>query len=354
MKDENYLKGRGSQINTHNRFQNQQLVREHWEGIDEVDDSDIRTEFIEVFPKTILNKVDSQDIGAVYSMNPYQGCEHGCIYCYARNSHEYWGYSAGLDFERKILVKKNAPLLLEQTFSKKNYEPFPIMFSGNTDCYQPAERKLEITRKMLEVCLKYKHPVSMITKNSLILRDLDIITELSKLNLINVSISLTTLDEELRRIMEPRTASAAKKLETIRILSSNGIPVNVMMAPVIPALNSSEIPDVAKKVAEAGALSVNYTIVRLNGQIAMLFTDWVKKNFPDRAEKVLNQISECHGGQLNDSRPGIRMKGEGVISKQIKDLFKIARKHYFKNKKFPELNLDLFDRTAGENQMKLF
>lgn len=354
MNDEKYLKGRGSQINTHNRFLTQRVVREHWEGIDEVEDSDIKTEIIEVFPKTIINKVESLDIGAVYSMNPYQGCEHGCIYCYARNSHEYWGYSAGLDFERKILVKKNAPELLEQTFKKKNYEPCPIMFSGNTDCYQPVERKLEITRKMLEVCLKYKHPVSMITKNSLILRDLDIISEMAKLGIIHVSISLTTLNEDLRRAMEPRTASATKKLETIRILSTNGVPVNVMMAPVIPALNSSEIPEVAKKVAEAGAIAINYTMVRLNGQLPDLFTDWVKKNFPDRAEKVLNQIKECHGGQLNDSRPGIRMRGEGVISKQINDLFRIARQQYFANKKFPKLKMDLFDRNAGDKQMRLF
>ncbi|MFZ5553831.1 MAG: PA0069 family radical SAM protein, partial [Bacteroidota bacterium] len=275
MADEDYIKGRGSQINTHNRFLSQKLVKEHWEGIDENDSGESKTEFIPVFPKSIINKVESPDIAGAYSMNPYQGCEHGCIYCYARPTHEYWGYSAGLDFEQKILVKKNAPQLLKETFSKKNYTPAPIMFSGNTDCYQPVERKLQITRKMLEVCLHYKHPVSMITKNALILRDLDILSEMAKMNLVHVSISLTTLDDSLRRIMEPRTAAAAKKLEVIRELSSNGIPVNVMMAPIIPALNSSEIPTVGEKVSEAGALAFNYTMVRLNGEIATLFTDWV-------------------------------------------------------------------------------
>ena len=184
-----------------------------------------RTQYLEIFPKTILNKVTSTDIGMAYSMNPYQGCEHGCIYCYARNTHEYWGYSAGLDFERKILFKRNAPQLLEAKLNSKNWQPENIMFSGNTDCYQPIEKKLEITREMIKVLLKYKHPVSFITKNKLILRDLDLLKELAKLNLVHVSISITSLNEETRRILEPRTASIKKRLETVKILSDNGIPV---------------------------------------------------------------------------------------------------------------------------------
>jgi DNA repair photolyase len=270
-----------------------------------------RTQYLEIFPKTILNKVTSTDIGMAYSMNPYQGCEHGCIYCYARNTHEYWGYSAGLDFERKILFKRNAAQLLEAKLNSKNWKPENIMFSGNTDCYQPIEKKLEITREMIKVLLKYKHPVSFITKNKLILRDLDLLKELAKLNLVHVSISITSLSEETRRILEPRTASIKKRLETVKILSDNGIPVNVMMAPIIPAINNHEIFEMVKTVSELGAVSMGYTIVRLNGRIGEIFTDWVHKALPDRAEKILHQIEDIHSGTLNSSEFGKRMRGEG-------------------------------------------
>ncbi len=286
-------------------------------------------------------------------MNPYQGCEHGCIYCYARNTHEYWGYSAGLDFERKILYKKNAAQLLENKLKSKNWVAQNIMLSGNTDCYHPIEKKLEITRKILEVFLKHQHPVSIITKNALILRDLDILTELSKLNLLHVSISITSLKEDTRRILEPRTASIPKRLKTVETLAQNGIPVNVMMAPIIPAINSHEIFNLVKKVSELGAVSAAYTMVRLNGAIGNLFKDWVLKTFPDRAKKILHQIESCHGGQLNDSRFGTRMRGDGNIADQVAMQFRLAKKKYLAHTTLPPFDYTLYGQLKNP-QLKLF
>lgn len=350
-------KGRGAQLNTHNRFLEQEHETrddflEYCEKEGELADKD-KTIYLEVFPKTIVNKVKSPDVGMAFSMNPYQGCEHGCIYCYARNSHEFWGYSAGLDFERRILVKKDAPKLLEALLKKKSWKARTIVMSGNTDCYQPAERRFEITRQCLEVFLKYKHPVSIITKNALILRDLDLLKALAKDNLISVNMSITSLSEETRRILEPRTTTSKKRLETVKTLSENGIPVNVMIAPIIPSINSHEILPLAKMVSEYGALSIAHTIVRLNGAIGEVFSDWIKKAMPDRAEKVLHQIENCHGGALNDSRYGKRMSGEGKIAEQIHSLTKLARLKYFKGKKMPRLNTSLYE-THKERQLKLF
>ncbi len=354
MKNEEFIKGRGAQMNAHNKFDRYHFVQEHWEGIDEEDTSlQEKTEYIEVFPKTIINKVESEDLRFGYSMNPYQGCEHGCLYCYARNTHNYWGYSSGTEFEQKILVKKNAPQLLEEAFRQKNWVPEPIMFSGNTDCYQPAERKFGITRQMLEICLKYRNPVSMITKNSLIERDIDILEELNKLDLVNVSITLTSLDENLRRLLEPRTASAQRKLKTIEVLAAKGISVNVMMAPIIPGLNSHEIFSLAKEVSARGASAINYTIVRLNGTIGEVFLDWIRKTFPDRADKVIHQIEECHGGKLNDSRWGIRMSGEGKTAEMVAQMIQVAREKFFKDRSMKKLNCDLFVRNK-KGQLPLF
>ena len=232
--------------------------------------------------------------------------------------------------------------MLETKLKSKNWEPFPISFSGNTDCYQPIEKKLEITRKCLQVMLKWKHPTGIITKNALILRDLDILKKLAAHNLIRVNISITSLQESTRRLLEPRTASIKKRLETVKVLSENGIPVNVMMAPIIPSLNSHEILPLVKKVSELGALSVGHTIVRLNGAIAEIFSDWARKTMPGRAEKILHQISECHGGNLNDSQYGRRMKGEGKIAEQIHETFHVARNKYLKGKSLPALDTSLF------------
>ena len=276
-----YLKGRGAQRNTANKFlkhshetRNDFLEYCNTTGEDAFNNT---TTYIPVYPKTIVNKVTSPDVGMQYSMNPYQGCEHGCIYCYARNTHEYSGYSAGLDFESKILIKRNAASLLEKKLKSKNWEACPIVLSGNTDCYQPAEKQYKITRSCLEVFLKYRHPLGIITKNALLLRDLELLKALNKDGLVAVNISVTSLSEDTRRILEPRTATIKKRLETIRILSENNIPVNAMLAPVIPGINSHEILPLAKAVSDAGALSFALMIVRLNGSIGHIFTDWIKK-----------------------------------------------------------------------------
>jgi len=347
------IKGRGSQINTKNKFLQQEYVTEHFEGLDEPFITDSKTEYLDEFPKKIVNAVNSPDLRFKYSMNPYQGCEHGCIYCYARNTHQYWGYSAGLDFERKIIVKRNAPDLLEQFLINYKGVPEPIVLSGNTDCYQPIERKLKITRKMLEHLLKFKYPVSMITKNRLIIRDIDILQELAALELVNVSISITSLDKELQQKLEPRTATAANRLHAVNALSTAGIPVNVMVAPVIPGLNSHEIPKIIKAAADNGASSAAYTIVRLNGVINQLFKDWIIKAYPNRARKVLNQIAECHSGKLNDSRWGKRMKGDGTTAAIISDMFHIASKKYFRNRVLKPLNTSLFSKS-NSGQLDLF
>ena len=357
MFNKSSVKGRGAQQNVHNRFfelshERRDDFLEYCEREGEVAEHN-KTLYLEVFPKTIVNKVKSPDVGMLYSMNPYQGCEHGCIYCYARNSHEYWGYSAGLDFERRILVKKDSAKLLETLLKKKSWKAHPIVLSGNTDCYQPAEKQFELTKQCLEVFLKLKHPVSIITKNALILRDLEILKALSEDQLISVNVSITSLSEKTRRILEPRTATIKRRLQTVETLSKNGIPVNVMIAPIIPSINSHEILPLAKAASDAGALSIAHTLVRLNGAIGEIFTDWIKKKMPDRADKVLHQIESCHNGKLNDSRYKTRMRGEGKIAEQISDLMKLARLKYFKNKRMPSLNVDLHEAYKS-GQMKLF
>lgn len=275
-----YFKGRGSQIKTGNRFIKRELVSLHIEGLDEPLQESPLTQIFHENPKKIVNKVDSPDLGMMYSMNPYQGCEHGCIYCYARNTHEYYGFSAGLDFESKIIVKKNAARLLKQQLLQNNWNAVPIMLSGNTDCYQPQEKRFEITRQMLKVMVQYRHPVGIISKNSLVLRDLDLLKDLAADNLVHVMISITTLNEDLRRVMEPRTASSIKRLKTIEELSLAGVPVGIMNAPIIPGLNHHEMPQIIKAAAEHGALTAGMTIVRLNGSVGPIFEDWLRKNFP--------------------------------------------------------------------------
>lgn len=357
MTTNNYIKGRGAQENTPNKFlAHIYETREDFLEFCRLEGEDVdnnRTQYLPIFPKTIVNKVASPDVAMMYSMNPYQGCEHGCIYCYARNTHEFWGYSAGLDFERTILIKKDAPLLLEEKIRSKHWKAETIVLSGNTDCYQPAEQKFKITRACLEVFLKYKHPVGIITKNALILRDLDLLSELNKEGLIGVSVSVTSLSEDTRRILEPRTVSIKKRLETIRMLSDHKIPVNAMLAPIIPGINSHEVLNLAKTVSEHGAISFAFTLVRLNGAIGQLFTDWIKKTMPNKAEKVLHQIAACHNGSLNDSRFGIRSRGEGHIATQIHDLARLAKQLYFKDKAFPKLNKELH-APYKDGQLRLF
>lgn len=356
-KQENFIKGRGAQANVDNKFS-----AHSYETVDDFlnycaaegeEAFSSKTTFIDTFPKTIVNKVTSPDVRMDYSLNPYQGCEHGCVYCYARNSHEYWGYSAGLDFEQKILVKKNAVQLLEKKLQSKNWKVAPVVLSGNTDCYQPIEKKLEITRELLKVFLKHKHPVGIITKNALVQRDIDILSELAKDDLVRVNLSITSLEEETRRLLEPRTASIKKRLETIEKLTKAGIPVHVMMAPIIPGINSHEILPLVKEIAERGALGVGYTMVRLNGAIAGIFENWIRKAMPDRADKVLHLIESCHEGNLNDSVYVRRMRGSGNIAEQVEQQFVIARKRYLSGRKFPEMNCSLFEQHRP-GQLSLF
>lgn len=353
MEESEYLKGRGAQYNPANPFSKSRYVTEHLEGLDEPFLQNSKTEYFRESPKKIINKVTSPDLGLSYSMNPYQGCEHGCIYCYARNTHAYWGYGAGLDFERKIIIKHNAPEVLATQLENPNWQVMPLMLSGNTDCYQPIEQKMQLTRRMLQVLLQYRHPVSIITKNALILRDLDLLTQLDKLNLLHVNISLTTLNEELRSRLEPRTAAAAKRLAVIKQLAEAGISVNVMLAPIIPGLNDHEIPELMRRAAENGACSAAYNIVRLNGAVGEIFRDWIEKNYPDRAEKVLHQIAACHGGKINDSEFGRRMIGEGQWAATIGNLFRIAKQKYLKDQCMKPYNFDLFCPKAGK-QIGLF
>jgi DNA repair photolyase len=346
---DDYFKGRGAQIKTENKFLKAQYVAEHVEGLDEPLLTAPTTQIFYENAKKIVNKIESPDLNGMYSINPYQGCEHGCIYCYARNTHEYWGFSAGLDFESKIIVKQNAPSLLEKFLIHPDWHATPIMVSGNTDCYQPLERKLEITRQLLMIFAKYRHPVGIISKNSLVTRDIDILTDLAKDNLIQIHISITTLNEDLRRVMEPRTASAKKRLMTVETLSKAGIPVGIMNAPIIPGLNHHEIPAVLKAAADHGAQSVGMTMVRLNGSIGKIFEDWLRKNFPDRFEKVWHQISEVHGGHVNDSTFGRRMTGEGNYAEAVHQLFRSAKKKYFAGRSMPPLDLTKFRKGGNLN-----
>ena len=346
MPTEGYIFGRGAQFNTDNKFQQAHYALEHDEGIDELPPVPNR-QLIREFPRTIVSQSNSPDIRIMYSINPYQGCEHGCVYCYARNAHEYWGFSAGLDFESKIVVKPDAPKLLEQHFQKRTWQAEAIALSGNTDCYQPVERELQITRQLLQVFLKYGNPVGIITKNALIERDLDILSALAADRLVHIYFSINSLDEDLRRRMEPRTASAAKRLAAMEKLSAAGVPCGVMVAPMIPGLNDHEIPQIIRRAAEAGAVSAGYTVVRLNGAIGPLFHDWIHRAYPDRATKVWKQIQSMHGGRVNDSEWGRRMSGDGPVAENIRQLFRVSRDKYLGDREMPPYDLTKFRRNGS-------
>lgn len=352
------LKGRGSHYNVPNRFEQvyidpgSYLDNEYFDLNDE-HERKVETQFFTDKTKTILAKNDSPDIAAGYSINPYRGCEHGCIYCYARPTHEYLGFSPGLDFESKIMVKHDAHLLLKEEFSKKNWKPQVIFFSGNTDCYQPAEKHFQITRKCLEVFNDFRNPVAIITKNALIQRDIDILKELSRHHLVRVIISVTTLKKELQRKMEPRTSSPELRLKTIERLSENGISTGVNVAPVIPALTDEEIPSILKAAAERGARYAGRVVVRLPFSVKELFSEWVKREFPDRANKILNRITEMHGGKLYNSQWSTRMTGEGQYADTIKKIFDAACNKLDLNKDKYKLTTEHF-RRYKEDQFELF
>ncbi len=350
--EENYLKGRGAQINPRNRFLKNEKIKDQIESIDDWTEPNPKTVYIEDHAKGIVNKVESPDVGMMYSMNPYQGCEHGCIYCYARNSFEYWGWSAGIDFETKIVIKKNAPDLLRKFLMNPKWEPVPISLSGNTDCYQPAEKKFKLTRQLLEVCNQFNQPVGIITKNAGILRDKDLLQDMAKRNLVSVLVSITSFEEDLRRVMEPRTTTGKQRLKVIEELSKEGVRMGVMLGPMIPGLNDHEMQRIMKAASEAGAVFSAYTFIRLNGAIKLLFHDWIYKNFPDRADKVWHLIENAHDGKVNDSRYGIRMRGEGPIADLVRQQFRKYNKIYGLNAERWNLDSNQF-RRPGE-QGKLF
>lgn len=351
MNSGDYKKGRGAQFNTSNRFLKTAQVREHVEAIDDWVEEDVKTQFLDIYPKSIVNKVDSPDVGMFYSMNPYQGCEHGCIYCFARNSFEYWGYSAGLDFESKILVKKNAAGLLRKFLMDPKWTCVPIGLSGNTDCYQPAERKFKITRSLLEVCLEFNQPLAIITKNSGILRDIDLLKKMADRKLVSVLLSITSLQQDLRLAMEPRATTAAQRIKTIEQLSKAGVKMGVMLGPMIPGLNDHEMPEILRLAKNAGASFSAYTFIRLNGAIKFLFHDWLYKNYPDRADKVWHLIEQSHNGKVNDSRWGTRMRGEGNVAQMINDQYHLYTRLYGLDDERMDLDCTQFCRPGQQTSL---
>jgi DNA repair photolyase len=346
------LKGRGAQVNPQNRFESTNASTKIIDCQYEEGENIYKTKAIETEAKTIVNKVPSSDVPLEYSMNAYQGCEHGCVYCYARNTHSYWGYSSGLDFESKIIVKTNAPALLKKQLQSKKWKASPIMMSGNTDCYQPLESHYKITRQMLQILLDYKHPVGLISKNSLMLRDLDIINEMAKDNLISVAVSINTLDDTLRQNLEPRASSVKSRLKLIETLVKEGISVTALAAPIIPGLNDNEIMPLVKKLCDLGVSNIGHIVVRLNGDIPEIFEEWLLRCYPNKSQKVLSQIKSLHGGQLNDSRLGKRMKGEGNIAEIIHQQFALAKRKYLIPNQF-KYNTQLYEKYKRP-QLSLF
>ena len=338
--------GRGAISNPPNRFEKIELTWEEESG-------SVPTEYYLDTTKSILSENDSPDVNFRFSVNPYRGCEHGCIYCYARPTHEYLGFSAGIDFESRIMVKKNAPHLLEKAFQSRSWRAQTVALSGATDPYQPAERQLELTRRCLELFLEYRNPVQIITKNSLITRDADILRDLARKRLVFVHFSITSLDAKLVRIMEPRAAAPARRLEALETLALEGIPVGVNTAPIIPGLNDEEIPAVLGECASRGARSAAYILLRLPGAVEPLFSQWLEKNLPLRAAKIMGQLPQVRSGKLSDSRFGSRMSGEGPMAESIRDLFQMTCQKLHLNEKPILLSTDQFRRPL-RGQLGLF
>jgi DNA repair photolyase len=325
------IKGRGAVSNAGGRYERHasEAIDDGWaRTADEIDPPPLDTVLIKETSRSIIATNDSPDIGFDKSINPYRGCEHGCIYCYARPAHAYAGLSPGLDFETKIFFKPDAARLLEAAFAKKSYVPTSIALGSNTDPYQPSERKLQITRSLLQVFLKWNHPLSIVTKNALILRDLDLLQPLAERNLVNVAISVTTLDRDLARTMEPRASTPGKRIDAIRALSAAGVPVTVMTAPMIPALNDHELESILETAAEAGAKNAAMVFVRLPREIADLFQEWLAANAPDRAERVMSLIRQSRGGAAYESSWGVRMTGTGPYAQALQQRFDIARRKF--------------------------
>ncbi|MEY2438981.1 MAG: hypothetical protein QOI34_366 [Verrucomicrobiota bacterium] len=323
------IQGRGASWSPANRFEKLHVDLGDIDVVQEEHDADERpqrqTQFFRDATKTIIARNQSPDVGFETSVNPYRGCEHGCIYCFARPTHEYLGFSAGLDFESKIMVKTDAADLLEAELSSPKWKPQVLVMSGVTDPYQPVERKLRITRGCLEVLTKFRNPVAIITKNRLVTRDIDLLGELASHHASAVNVSVTSLDPNVQRVLEPRTSSPQARLEAVSMLRAAGIPVGVMVAPVIPGLTDHEVPKILEACAQAGAGFAGYTIVRLPWAIAPLFEHWLDEHFPEKKQKILQRIRDIRGGtKLNDARWGSRISGEGIYAEQIRSMFEVA------------------------------
>jgi DNA repair photolyase len=322
------IHGRGASWSPANRFEKLHVDLTDVDVVDVDPDESERprraTQFFRDGTKTIITRNNSPDVGFETSLNPYRGCEHGCIYCYARPTHEYLGFSAGLDFESKIIVKTGAPELLRAELESARWKPQVLVMSGVTDPYQPVEKQLRVTRGCLEVLAKFRNPVAIITKNRLVTRDVDLLRELAACNAVAVNISVTSLDPNLQRVLEPRTSSPQARLDAISQLSAAGIPTGVMVAPIIPGLTDHEVPKILEASANAGAQFAGYTIVRLPWAVAPLFEHWLEEHFPDRKEKVLGRIRHLRGDRLNNSEWHTRMTGEGIFAEQIASLFEVG------------------------------
>jgi DNA repair photolyase len=346
------VRGRGTGELAKGRFERLEVAYEQGEA------RQVETQLFKDTSRSIIATNDSPDVGFNALLNPYRGCEHGCIYCYARPTHEYFGLSAGLDFETKIFAKTDAPVLLRASLQSKAWMPQPIGMSGVTDCYQPSERKLELTRQCLQVLAEFRNPVVIITKNALVTRDIDVLLELAKYQAAHVTLSITTLDKDLARFMEPRASTPPLRLKAIEQLAAAGIPVSVNMAPIVPGLTDHEIPALLKAAADAGARSAHYTLVRLPYGVKDLFAAWLEEHYPTRKEKVLNRIRDMRGGKLNISEFGKRMRGTGEYADTIAQLFRQTRKRHGLDRpwtplstahfrRMPEAQLSLFDRESA-------
>lgn len=344
------IKGRGTSNNPANRF-----VPIHYTLDDLPDDEkpSPKTRFFDDNSKSILARNDSPDIPFTYSINPYRGCEHGCIYCYARPTHEYYGLSSGLDFETQIMVKRDAARLLRRELMKPSWKAETINLSGNTDCYQPIERKLQITRQLLEVMAEFHQPVSIITKSRLVTRDIDLLSDLARHQAVHVYLSVTSLDETLAGQLEPRATRPLGRMAAIRELAQAGIPVGVLVAPIIPGLNDHEVAEILQAAREAGAIFAGYVTLRLPYAIKELFSNWLEQHFPERKDKVLNRIRDLRGGKLNDAEFGSRMRGEGVWADVFQQQFRIHKKRLHFPTSTPQLSSASF-RRPGKQQGLLF
>lgn len=350
------LLGRGTAVRPPNRFDRLQVAVEPDAHLDPLADGSSRpgavpTEYFRDSSKSIISTNDSPDVPFSASFNPYRGCEHGCVYCYARPSHEFLGLSAGLDFETRIFVKADAPELLRAALSAASWEPKVLAVSGVTDCYQPIERTLRLTRRCLEVVAEFRNPIGIVTKNALITRDVDVLADLAADRCANVAISVTTLDEPLRRALEPRTSTADLRLDAVARLNAAGVPAGVMVAPVIPGLNDHEIPAILARAGEAGARFAGYTMLRLPYAVKHLFEAWLGQHVPDRKAHVLSRIQDVRGGRLTDATFGSRMTGTGPAAELIAALFKTARDRANIPRSGPPLRTDAFRRRG---QLTLF